>query len=188
MVLKDYLWMHTGKKLFTGAKAFRSKMSLQVHFKRHSAFFQSNVLRFHDKKLMQNCATQLLPLYKVVLFFCGRQKYVKIHTWENPFVCDHCAKSLTESSSLKTHMRIHTGENLYVCEQCPELIISSSASRFIWVFTLEIRGPVGPVINHIHANSVQNFLLMRKIYCCIWKIHTGGILKLLQMHKSFSRL
>jgi hypothetical protein len=123
-----------------------------------------------------------------IKLFCSSgvvQKHVKMHTWENPFVCDHCAKSLTESSSLKTHMRIHTGENLYVCEQCTKLIISSSASRFIWVFTLEIRGPVGPVINHIHAKSVQNVLLIRKIYCCIWEFTREASLSCYQCTKSF---
>ena len=40
--------------------------------------------------------------------------------WGNPFLCDQCPGSFSDSSNLKKHKRTHSGEESFPCDKCFE--------------------------------------------------------------------
>ena len=52
------------------------------------------------------------------LYYHSQAAYLKIHTGEKPYSCNHCEYKTTSSSGLRRHVMIHSGEKEKMCTIC----------------------------------------------------------------------
>ncbi|XP_058464343.1 transcription factor grauzone-like [Malaya genurostris] len=135
--LKMHMLRHTDMKYIcdTCGKEFRSKITLELHVKRHMGIDPVDRLQCHICSRWMLCKRNLQIHMETVhcdknrQFSCNicpkkyhNERALRVHKStvhvEKKFECDFCGKKFKRSKHLKEHRASHTGETLYFCDVC----------------------------------------------------------------------